>query len=117
MIHRSLSSFNIYIPKLFSKHIKIDEQKKALQRYTPIAIGVPNRMFKLAEEGVLDLSSVSTIIIDTKEFAFLDISVIHRNDTKLNVLGQKYTREDFVKMYMKYLHNGVIHKNTKVVLW
>lgn len=42
---------------------------------------------------------------------------MNRNDTKLNVLGQKYTREDFVKMYMKYLHNGVIHKNTKVVLW
>lgn len=71
---RSLSSFNIYIPKLFSKHLKIEEQKKALQRYTPIAIGVPNRMFKLAEEGALDLSSVSTIIIDTKEYVSRNIA-------------------------------------------
>lgn len=40
-----------------------------------------------------------------------------RNDTKLNVLGLKYTREDLVQVYMKYLHNGVIHNTTKVVLW
>lgn len=47
--------------------MKIDEQKKSLQRSTPIAIGVPNRILKLADEGVLDLSNVSTLIIDTKE--------------------------------------------------
>lgn len=31
-------------------------------------MGVPNRIWKLAEEGALDLSNVSTIIIDTKEY-------------------------------------------------
>ncbi|KAK8815773.1 hypothetical protein WA538_004897 [Blastocystis sp. DL] len=103
---KNLSSFGIFIPKLFSKHMKIEEQKKSLQRITPIAIGVPNRILKLADEGVLDLSNVSTLIIDTKE-----------NDTKQNVLGQKYTREDLIPFYMKYLHNRVIHKTTKVVLW
>ena len=96
--------------------MKIDEQKKSLQRSTPIAIGVPNRILKLADEGVLDLSNVTTLIIDTKEYSlgcFCDC----RNDTKQNVLGQKYTREDLIPFYMKYLHNRVIHKTAKVVLW
>ena len=96
--------------------MKIEEQKKSLQRITPIAIGVPNRILKLADEGVLDLSNVSTLIIDTKEYS-IALSCDHRNDTKQNVLGQKYTREDLIPFYMKYLHNRVIHKTTKVVLW
>ena len=55
------------IPKLFGKHIKIDQQKKVLSRYTAMAIGVPNRVLRLVEEGILDLSNISHIIIDMKE--------------------------------------------------
>ena len=55
------------IPILFGKHIKIDQQKKVLSRYAPIAIGVPNRVLRLVEEGILDLSNISHIIIDMKE--------------------------------------------------
>ena len=62
-----MSDLGIYIPKLFGKHIKIDQQKKALAKTTPIAIGVPNRVLKLVEEGILDLSNVSLVIIDMKE--------------------------------------------------
>ena len=46
----------------------MEEQKKALQRKSSIAIGVPNRVLKLAEEGVLNVSNISLIIIDMKEF-------------------------------------------------
>lgn len=66
-INRHLSQLGIMIPKLFGKHIKIDQQKKVLSRYTPIAIGVPNRVLRLVEEGILDLSNISHIIIDMKE--------------------------------------------------
>ena len=66
-INRPLSQLGIMIPKLFGKHIKIDQQKIVLSRYTPIAIGVPNRVLRLVEEGILDLSNISHIIIDMKE--------------------------------------------------
>ena len=68
VINRPLSDLHVFIPKLFGKHIKVEEQKKALQRKSSIAIGVPNRVLKLAEEGVLNLSNISLIIIDMKEF-------------------------------------------------
>ena len=35
----------------------------------------------------------------------------------MNVISLKETREAFVKLYMKYLHNGVIHNTTKVLFW
>ena len=65
---RPLSDLHITIPKLFGKHIKIEEQKKALEKPTSLAIGVPNRVLKLAEEGILDLSNLSLLIIDMKEY-------------------------------------------------
>jgi len=65
---RPLSNLGIYIPKLFGKHIKIDQQKKSLEKVTPVAIGVPNRVLKLVEEEILDLSNVSLVIIDMKEY-------------------------------------------------
>ena len=65
---RPLSDLHITIPKLFGKHIKIEEQKKALEKPTSLAIGVPNRVLKLAAEGILDLSNLSLLIIDMKEY-------------------------------------------------
>lgn len=67
VISRPLSDLHVFIPKLFGKHMKVEEQKKALQRKSSIAIGVPNRVLKLAEEGILNLSNISLIIIDMKE--------------------------------------------------
>ena len=64
---RELADLRVFIPKLFGKHIKVDEQKKALNRVTPIAIGVPNRTLRLVEDGILDLSNLSMLIIDMKE--------------------------------------------------
>ena len=65
---RELADLRVFIPKLFGKHIKVDEQKKALNRVTPIAIGVPNRTLRLVEDGVLDLSNLSMLIVDMKEW-------------------------------------------------
>ena len=68
VIDRPLSDLHIFIPKLFGKHIKVEEQRKSLERRSSIAIGVPNRVLKLVEEGFLNVSNVSLIIIDMKEF-------------------------------------------------
>ena len=113
---RELADLKVFIPKLFGKHIKVEEQKKSLNKVTPLAIGVPNRVLRLIEDGVLDLSNVSTLIIDMKEYG-LEESVMSRNEKTMNVMSLKETREAFVKLYMKYLHNGVIHNTTKVLFW
>lgn len=113
---RELADLKVFIPKLFGKHIKVEEQKKSLNKVTPLAIGVPNRVLRLIEDGVLDLSNVSTLIIDMKEYG-TEESVMSRNEKTMNVISLKETREAFVKLYMKYLHNGVIHNTTKVLFW
>lgn len=41
----------------------------------------------------------------------------NRNEKTMNVLSLKETRDAFAKLYMKYIHNGVIHDTTKVVFW
>ncbi len=41
----------------------------------------------------------------------------NRNEKTMNVLSLKETRDAFAKLYMKFIHNGVIHDTTKVVFW
>lgn len=106
----------IYIPKLFGKHIKVDQQKKALAKSTPIAIGVPNRVLKLVEEGILDVSNLSLLIIDMKEYEFT-FCIMNRNEKTMNVLSLKETREAMATFYMNYLHTAVIHNTLKVSFW
>lgn len=115
-LFRPLSDLGIYIPKLFGKHIKIEDQKKALSKLTPVAIGVPNRVLRLVEEGILDLSNVSLIVIDMKEY-LIDMIMSYRNEKTMNVMSLKETRDAMVKLYMNYLHNAVIHNTAKVSFW
>lgn len=115
-LFRPLSDLGIYIPKLFGKHIKIEDQKKALSKVTPVAIGVPNRVLRLVEEGILDLSNVSLVVIDMKEY-MIGMIMNYRNEKTMNVMSLKETRDAMVKLYMNYLHNAVIHNTAKVSFW
>ncbi len=57
MIRQAKSLFNgCKVAKLFSKHFKLQEQLDHLRQNTVhLAVGTPNRLFKLHEEcGVLD---------------------------------------------------------------
>lgn len=55
--------------KLFAKHIKVEEQVKALENYVNIAVGTPNRVKKLIDIGALGLGSLSIVLLDMCEDA------------------------------------------------
>ncbi|KAJ3040621.1 cms1 ribosomal small subunit [Rhizophlyctis rosea] len=53
--------------KLFAKHLKVSEQIAQLKaEKTPIAVGTPNRILKLLQdgEGALDLTKLAYVILD-----------------------------------------------------
>lgn len=54
------------IAKLFAKHIKIQEQAELLKT-TPIhlAVGTPQRLVALAEQGHLSMEQLELVVIDT----------------------------------------------------
>ncbi len=55
------------VGKLFSKNMKYEEQVSSLasQNY-PLAVGTPNRLRKLLEEGALSLESTELLLLDCK---------------------------------------------------
>lgn len=54
------------IAKLFAKHIKIQEQAELLKT-TPIhlAVGTPQRLVALAEQGHLSMEQLELVVVDT----------------------------------------------------
>ncbi|CAO3592589.1 unnamed protein product [Absidia cylindrospora] len=67
-LSRGLQSFAdmARIAKLFAKHIKMQEQIELLTT-TPIhlAVGTPQRLLALAEQGALKLDQLELVVIDT----------------------------------------------------
>eukprot|EP00250_Pteridium_aquilinum_P035709 c984_g1_i1 orf=78-800(+) len=55
--------------KLFAKHIKVEEQVKALEEYVNIAVGTPNRVKKLIDIGALGLGFLEIVLLDMHEDA------------------------------------------------
>lgn len=51
------------VAKLFSRHVKIQEQIDILKKHHPIAVGTPNRLHKLIELGALSLTQTKLILI------------------------------------------------------
>ena len=66
--HANLSAVAASIPTISSLCIyggvSKDDQKKALRAGPRIVVGTPGRLLDLASEGVLDLSSVSWLVLD-----------------------------------------------------
>ena len=67
------------VAKLFAKHLKIQDQQSFLAKQkTAVAVGTPNRVLKLIQEGHLKLTGLDFILIDTsfkdkKEMHFFDL--------------------------------------------
>jgi hypothetical protein len=78
-------SFKCKIGKLFAKHFRIQEQIEVLKStYFPIAVGTPNRLYKLIEMGALSLTDTSLVIVDLYE----DVKGFH-------VMTLSDTKKDF----------------------
>ena len=53
------------VSKLFAKHFKVQEQVEYLRAHVVrVAVGTPNRLSKLVEEGALHLDGLSLLVLD-----------------------------------------------------
>jgi len=66
-ILRLLSPLKTRACKLFSKNMTVSEQVNMLKISAyPFAVGTPNRLLKLAEDGALNFEGTETIVLDMK---------------------------------------------------
>lgn len=72
----------IKIAKCFAKHLKLSDQLQFLHKEkTAVAVGTPNRVLKLIQEGGLKLTGLDYFIVDTsfkdkKEMHFFDLAEV-----------------------------------------
>lgn len=64
-ILKNIASLKITVAKLFPKHMSLPLQTKALQENSyGIAVGTPNRLLKLWEEGAFNLEKTDFLVMD-----------------------------------------------------
>lgn len=92
--------------KLFSKHMKIEEQVAALKNRVNIASGTPSRIKKLIDVEALDLSRLAVIVLDMK------------TDAKgYSLLTLPQVRDEFWDLYRIYFHQRVLEGALRICLY
>ncbi|KAK8556280.1 hypothetical protein V6N13_064329 [Hibiscus sabdariffa] len=92
--------------KLFSKHMKIDEQVSLLKNRVNIASGTPSRIKKLIDIDALGLSRLSVLLLDI------------RTDVKgYSLLTLPQVRDEFWDLYKNYFHQQVVQCNLRICLY
>ncbi|KAK9665055.1 hypothetical protein RND81_14G087300 [Saponaria officinalis] len=92
--------------KLFSKHMKVDEQVAMLKKRVNIASGTPSRIKKLAEMEALGLSRLSVIVLDM------------RTDVKgYSLFSLPQVRDEFWDLYKSYFHERLLEGNLRICLY
>ena len=108
--NRKMEVFNIPVAKLFSRHLSVEAQEFQLSRFCPIAVGTPNRILKLLNQGILDLTGTERIIIDMNQYVVSCLMILifnivfYRDSKQFTVLNLKDTQMDVMAMYAGYLH-------------
>ncbi|XVF29323.1 hypothetical protein REPUB_Repub15cG0111000 [Reevesia pubescens] len=92
--------------KLFSKHMKIDEQVTLLKDRVNIASGTPSRIKKLIDIEALGLSRLSVILLD-----------IHTDVKGYSLLTLPQVRDEFWDLYKNYFHQQVVQGDLRVCLY
>lgn len=101
--------------KLFSKHMKPNEQVKALSKFHPkksgskllnVYLGTPNRILKLLElDGIKLTSSLKYVVLHCK-----------RNMKNFTIFDIKDTRKDLVDLMKKLKSHLETHPRTKMMM-
>jgi len=94
--------------KLFAKHQSVDDQTKMLKSTNiRMAVGTPDRVDKLIENGSLSLKNCRYLIID-----------MEKNVKGFHILDLAETKKSVFLLYWKYFHNAVaIEKKTQIILF
>lgn len=92
--------------KLFSKHMKIEEQASSLKNRVNIASGTPSRIKKLIDIEALGLSRLALIVLDMK------------TDAKgYSLLTLSQVRDEFWVLYRNYFHQRVLEGALRICLY
>ena len=93
---KQLSTLKLPIAKLFSRHMKVDQQKDAMKKTAfPIGVGTPNRVLKLLDLGYIKLSKTTLVIFDVS----VDVKGYH-------LFSQADTKGDSAVLLQRHLLNN-----------
>lgn len=107
-VHRALRPLTRECPaaKLFSKHIKIEEQVSFLKNRVNIACGTPSRIKKLIDMEALGLTRLKVIVLD-----------MHTDVKGFSLFSLPQIRDEFWDLYRSYFHNPLVQGNIRVCLY
>lgn len=92
--------------KLFSKHMKVDDQVSILKNRVNIASGTPSRIKKLIDVEALGLSRLSIIVLD-----------MHTDVKGYSLFTLPQVREEFWDLYKNYFHQRLLQGDTQICLF
>lgn len=89
--------------KLFSKHMKVEEQVSLLKNRVNIASGTPSRIKKLIDMEALGLSRLAVIVLD-----------IYTDVKGFSLLTLPQVRDEFWDLYKNYFHPRLLQGDLRI---
>ncbi|KAL0392535.1 UNVERIFIED_CONTAM: protein CMSS1 [Sesamum radiatum] len=102
---RSLTK-ECHAAKLFSKHMKIEEQVSILKNRVNIASGTPSRIKKLIDIEALGLSRLAVIVLD-----------MHTDVKGYSLFTLPQVRDEFWDLYRSYFHQPLLEGKVRLCLY
>ncbi|XP_073046664.1 uncharacterized protein [Primulina eburnea] len=92
--------------KLFSKHMKVEEQVSMLKNRVNIASGTPSRIKKLIDMEALGLSRLAVIVLD-----------MHTDVKGYSLFTLPQVRNEFWDLYKTFLHQPLLTSDLRICLY
>ncbi|KAK0749562.1 U3-containing 90S pre-ribosomal complex subunit-domain containing protein [Schizothecium vesticola] len=87
------------VAKLFAKHFKVEEQVSFLQKHnTGIAVGTPQRLIDLIENGSLSLASLKRLVVDASHIDSKKRGIVDMRETMMPLV-KLLTRKELKDRY------------------
>ncbi|XP_050220590.1 uncharacterized protein LOC126670906 [Mercurialis annua] len=102
---RSLT-IQCHAAKLFSKHMKVEEQVTLLKERVNFASGTPSRIKKLIDIEALGLSRLDMVVLD-----------IHTDVKGYSLLTLPQVRDEFWDLYKNYFHQRLLQGDLRICLF
>ncbi|TKY50539.1 CMSS1 protein [Spatholobus suberectus] len=92
--------------KLFSKHMKLEEQISLLKNRVNIASGTPSRIKKLIDAEALDLSRLQVLVLD-----------MHPDVKGYSLFTLPQVRDEFWDLFKNYFYQPMIQGDLRICLY
>ncbi|KAL2323812.1 hypothetical protein Fmac_022870 [Flemingia macrophylla] len=92
--------------KLFSKHMKLEEQIALLKKRVNIASGTPSRIKKLIDTEALSLSRLQVLVLD-----------IHPDVKGYSLFTLPQVRDEFWDLFKNYFYQSMIQGDLRICLY